>query len=187
MHGRSACLSAFWAFLQLFVCKVVNTEFANDCVAIETQTHYSTSGCALWPICSDSQHQGKKIHCVLTRGWHWVVVEIMLWRILLHHVFWPCIQSARQNFKSESISKYLFQGKVRWLFQKPALLFSIFRGLLEQLQLWASSKLEIYELQSQLLLTDTARCRFHKQLWQVLYENRVKILWINLDGVWLYL
>lgn len=108
-------------------------------------------------------------------------LEIIVRQILMHNVFWPCIQCARQNFKCESIGKYLFQGKVRWLFQEPALLFSIFRGLLEQLLLWASSKLEICQLQSQLLLTDTAKCRFHKQLWQVLCENKVKILWINLE------
>lgn len=128
-----------------------------------------------------SSASGKKINCVLKGGWHWVTVEIIVRRILMHSVLWPCIQNARQNFKCESIGKYLFQGKVRWLFQEPALLFSIFRGILEQLLLWASSKLEICQLQSQLLLTDRARCRFRKQLWQVLCENRVKILWINLE------
>lgn len=169
-----------------------------SCWWVKYLTHCCKQLCSNWNsnilcnlrrcfICSDHHQQGKKIHCVLKREWHWVTVEVTVRRILLHHVFWPYIQSARQNFKCESIGKYLFQGKVRWLFQEPALLFSIFRGLLEQLLLWASSKLEICGLQSQLLLTDRARCRFHKQLWQVLYENRVKILWINLDRVWLYL
>lgn len=31
----------------------------------------------------------------------WVIVEIVLRRILLHHVFCPSIQNARQNFTNE--------------------------------------------------------------------------------------
>lgn len=54
--------------LQLFVGKVLNTRVTNNCVAMETQAHYTTSGCALWPICSDHQYQGKKIPCVLKGG-----------------------------------------------------------------------------------------------------------------------
>lgn len=67
MHGRFACLSTFGFFFSIFLCKVLITEFANDYITTETQSHYTTSGCALWLICSsDSQYLGKKIHRVVT-------------------------------------------------------------------------------------------------------------------------
>lgn len=154
------CIESLLAFqlLGLFCSWLCVKYFTHCCKQLcsnwNSDTLYNFMRCF---ICSDRQHQGKKIHCVLKRGWYWVTVEFIVRRILLRYVFWPRIQSARQNFKCESIGKYLFQGKVRWLFQESALLFSIFRGLLEQLLLWASSKLEICGLQNQLLLTDTAR------------------------------
>lgn len=66
-EGLLAFQLLFWFFFLFFLCKVLITEFANDYITTETQSHYTTSGCALWLICSpDSQYLGKKIHRVVT-------------------------------------------------------------------------------------------------------------------------
>lgn len=59
--------SQLLGFFAVVVCKVLTTKFVNNCVPTETRSHYTASGCAVWPVYSpDNQDLGKKIRCVVT-------------------------------------------------------------------------------------------------------------------------